>query len=406
MEKRFICNLPWEHLSIFPHSTSTVCCEAKHSNGAPGHAISLVNGHREELSVKKYPIIDIINSDNYRAIRRDMLDGQVPEACEGCHKVEQNGGRSKRLRESWKNIDHDALTAPDGSIQSNVTTIELRLGNFCNLKCRSCNAESSTSWIQDYYKLKDKVELASGYIHLKNSPTTNYDWVDDPTFYDSIIENSPNLRSIYISGGEPFLVPKHFYLLEKLIEIGRTDIAISYHTNLNYNIDKLKPSLDLLAQFPNVTLNFSIDDLGDRNDYIRANADWQLMIDNLKVFYEKYPFRYHVTQTFNAYNFMYAEELENFLSANGINIPIFPNHVHSPAYLNANVLPIALRQEKLNSIKGKVSDDLFNDLYGRYFNAPDNDLINDFWKFTDEVDVVRKEDFAATFPELNARIKR
>jgi MoaA/NifB/PqqE/SkfB family radical SAM enzyme len=396
---KFICNLPWDHLSIFPHSTSSVCCEAKHENGA-GHAVNIVNGRKKYLNIKHDTIESIINSDRYKSIRKEMLEGKIPEACEGCWKTEQVGGRSKRLRESWRNIDHLAITNHDGSITPNLYTIELRLGNYCNLKCRTCNAESSTSWISDYRKLKDVVELASGYDYLIKSSTTNYDWVDDPNFYDQLIDNSPNLKSIFISGGEPFLVPKHFYLLETLIRRNKTDLNISYHTNLNYDIKRLHDSLELLKKFEKVTLNFSIDDIGDRNTYIRSLSDWDLTIKNLNIFYKHYPFNYNITQTFNAYNFFYAEKLEHFLKENDIQIPIFPNHVHAPAYLSPNIFEKSRRQEKLESIKGLVSDNLYKDLFGRYYNSEPNGLYSLFLKFTKAVDNLRKENVEELFGDI------
>lgn len=399
MTQRFLCNLPWDHLSVHPHSTCSVCCEAKHNNDAPGDAISRVNGKDLHHSVKTDSLDTIINSDNYKTIRKEMLEGKIPSACEGCWKTEQAGGQSKRLRESWRDLDHDLLTASDGSIKPDLFTVELRLGNYCNLKCRSCNAESSTSWISDYHKLKNKVNLPSGFDALSTSSVTNYDWVDDPKFYDDLIKNAPNIKSFFISGGEPFLVPKHFYLLERLIEEGRTDIEISYHTNLNYNISKLQSSLELLKQFNKVTLNLSIDDVGKRNSYMRAGSKWELMIKNLHIFYKEYPFRYNITQTFNAYNFFYAEELELFLKEEGIDISIFPNHVHAPAYLSPNIFSKDQRQEKISSIKGKVSDRLYQDLYGRYYNSDPNGLYNDFVKFTKEVDKVRFERYDELFSE-------
>lgn len=400
MNDRFLCNLPWHHLSVHPHSTCSVCCEAKHDNGAPGDAISRVNGNRIHHSVKTDSITSIINSDNYKTIRKDMLEGRIPLACEGCWKTEQAGGKSKRIKESWRDIDYDAITREDGYIEPDLVTVELRLGNYCNLKCRSCNAESSTSWISDYRKLKNKIDLPSGYDKLIASSTTSYNWVDDPSFYDDLITNSPNIQSFFISGGEPFLVPKHFYLLERLISEGRTDIEISYHTNLNYDMSKLKSSLELLKKFNKVTLNLSIDDVHDRNTYIRAGSNWDLMIKNLHIFYKEYPFRYNITQTFNAYNFFYAEELELFLNNENINIPIFPNHVHAPAYLSPNIYSKARRQEKLLSIEGQISDRLYQDLYGRYFNSPENGMYDIFVKFTKEVDAVRKEDIAVLFSKI------
>jgi sulfatase maturation enzyme AslB (radical SAM superfamily) len=406
--KRFLCDLAWNHLSIHPHGTASICCAAKHHNG-----VSMAKNKGVNLGVRD-GVEKIINSDSYKNIRLTMLNGGIPEACEGCHKVEEVGGKSKRLKDSTFKMDFDALTAKDGSIKPNLTNVELRLGNFCNLKCRSCNAESSTSWITDYYKLKDKVPLPSEYDTVKNSPDTDYTWVEKEEFYDDVIANSSMLDVLHISGGEPFLATKHFYLLEKLIKQRNTNIKVFYITNANWDFERIKPALKLLTNFRQVFISFSIDDVGERNTYIRSQSNWELTINNIKKMVTQYPnFAYSVTQTINAYNFLYVEELTQYLIKEGLYVigqfkPIYTiqlNHVHSPDYQNATVLPKEVRQKKLDSIKGLMPDSNWQELYGRYYNGDDNGQINIFKKVTDAVDEVRGEKFKETFKELNEAIK-
>jgi sulfatase maturation enzyme AslB (radical SAM superfamily) len=276
----------------------------------------------------------------------------------------------------------------------------LRLGNYCNLKCRTCNADSSTSWIKDYYKLKDHVELASGYHWIKSNPIFSFDWVDDDDFYDRMIAASPNLEQMHISGGEPFLVSKHHYLLDRLVKEGKTNISLHYHTNLNYDFEKIRPDLELLSNFKSVNMSFSIDDVNERNTYIRSLSDWDLTIKNLKLFLENFRFSYRISQTVNVYNFLYIEELENYLKDNNITIRVNLNHVHSPDYLMATVLPLSVRQEKIESIRGVISDRNYYDLYGRYATVIDNGKFEYFKYFTNEVDKIRNEDFNVTFKKL------
>jgi MoaA/NifB/PqqE/SkfB family radical SAM enzyme len=374
---------------------------AKHSGKDNGHSRNKnVLGQTQTLTVMNSTIEEIINCDNYKSIRLDMLAGRVPGACEGCHQIEQAGGKSKRQSETNRNLDYQTLTAEDGSIVPDLRHIELRLGNHCNLKCRSCNADSSTSWIQDYYKLKDNVELASGYHWIKTNPDFSFDWVDDESFYDKLIEVAPNLEQIHISGGEPFLVPTHFKLLERLVKEGRTNIAIHYHTNLNYKFEKIKTALDLLTNFREVHISFSIDDVAERNTYIRSLSDWDLMIKNLKLITENYKFIFRITQTISVYNFLYVEELEQYLKNENIDIRIHLNHVHSPDYLMANVLPKEVRQQKINSIYGVINEKLWQDLYGHYFNPEANGRWDYFKHFTSSVDTIRNETLNDHFTKL------
>lgn len=401
MSDRFICDFPWVHLSVFPQGNCTICCVAKHSGKDNGHSWNTAGGKiSKTVTVMNSSVKEIINCDNYKTIRLDMLAGKIPPACEGCHQVEQAGGRSKRQLETHRNLNHAALTADDGSIKSDLRHIELRLGNFCNLKCRSCNADSSTSWIQDYHKLKDTVKLASGYDWIKSNPEFSFDWVDDESFYDQLTESAPNLEQIHISGGEPFLVPTHFKLLEKLVSEGKTDVAIHYHTNLNYKWNKITPALDLLTKFKEVHINFSIDDVGERNTYIRSLSDWDLTISNLKLFLTHYNFIFAVTQTVSVYNFMYIEELSQYFRENNINIRTRLNHVHSPAYLDANVLPKQVRQDKINSLHGIIIPRIWEDLHGHYYNPEATGQWDYFKYFTDQIDKVRNENLISIFPKL------
>jgi len=409
MSNKFICDLPWVHLSVFPQGNCTVCCVAKHSGKQNGHswnkiAPSLFNGFSENktktITVMNSNLSGIINCDNYKDIRLNMLAGKVPEACEGCYQIEQAGGASKRNKETNRNLDHASLTSVDGSIKPDLRHIELRLGNFCNLKCRSCNADSSTSWIQDYYKLKDTVNLASGYHWIKSNPDFSFDWVDDESFYDRLTEVAPNLEQIHIRGGEPFLVPTHFKLLERLVQEGKTNIAIHYHTNLNYKWDKITPALDLLTKFKEVHISFSIDDVGERNTYIRSLSDWDLTINNLKLFLSNYRFIYRITQTVSVYNFLYVEELEQYLKEQNIQIKIALNHVQSPDYLSATVLSKQIRQDKINSLHGVLNQKNWEDLYGHYYNPEVNGRWDYFKYFTEKIDAVRNENINILFTRL------
>lgn len=398
---KFICDFPWIHFSTFPQGNCTICCVAKHSGKNNGHSWNKDKlGYEKILTVKNSTIKEIVNCDNFRQIRLDMLAGKVPEACEGCHKVEEAGGKSKRQFESFRNLDFQSITKNDGSIDTDLRHIELRLGNYCNLKCRSCNADSSTSWIQDYYKLKDHVKLASGYHWIKSNPVFDFDWTEDEEFYTNLIDAAPNLEQIHISGGEPFLVPKHFSLLEKLVNEGRTNIEIHYHTNLNYSYEKITPALDLLTKFKAVHISFSIDDVGERNSYIRSLSDWDLTIKNLKLITENYRFIFRITQTVSVYNFMYIEELTQFLKENNISIRIKYNHVHSPDYLMANVIPKKVRQQKLDSIRSLINDFNHSELMGHYYEVEDSDQLAYFKFFNEELDNVRNENLNHAFQKL------
>lgn len=388
------CNLLFNHISIHPHGHCAVCCEADfniHNSFARTD---------EQVVLIDDGINKVVNSDSFKDARLKMSKGIVPEPCTKCKAMEDSGGVSKRQFESQEEIDY--TIEEDGSIKPNLSNIELRLGNYCNLKCRGCNAESSTSWIDDYNKLKKIVPLPSDYDYLKESGDGySYEWTDDEKFYDDILANSPNLRMIQISGGEPFLVPKHGYLLERLIKADTAKhINLSYITNANYNFDKIKPTLDLLRDFKSIAMSVSIDDIGERNTFIRSLSNWKLTVKNLKRFNNEYNFYLGVTQTFCIFNFLTAEKLTQFLEQEVPGVHVNPNHVTHPSYLSANLLPKEVRQQKIDSIKGKVSDHVWSSLFDAYYHQDQVGELDTFLKVTGAIDKVRKESFLNTFPEL------
>ncbi len=401
-DKKFICNLLWNHISVHPHGHCAVCCEA---NWDSEETFAKVDGKIINI---EHGVEKVVNSDTFKKVRKQMANGEIPSSCLTCYNVEKNGDISKRIKES--KIPIDTSINEDGSITPNLTNIELRLGNYCNFKCRSCNAESSTSWISDYYKLKDIVPLPSAYDITKNSEGTTYTWTDKTEFYDDLIKHTPNLNLIQVSGGEPFLVPKHNYLIERMVNEGHAKNAtISYITNANYDFDAIKPTLEKLKSFKNVAISVSIDDVRDRNTFIRSLSNWDLTISNLKRFVNEYNFSISVTQTVSAFNFLYIEELAQFLIDEGLYklngtgkiYRIIPNHVFSPSYQNANLYPLEVRRKKIDEIKFKISDEYFRDLYSVYYNAEETGERDMFIKVTTEVDKIRSENFSQTFPKIN-----
>jgi len=77
-----------------------------------------------------------------------MLTQQYPSACEGCYKIEQYGGKSRRITENnrWENIEKPKLEF-----------LDIRLSNLCNLKCLMCYPDSSSSLVSDYKEWSDQL---------------------------------------------------------------------------------------------------------------------------------------------------------------------------------------------------------------------------------------------------------
>lgn len=411
---KFICSLPWNHLSVTPHGWVTPCCEVNwYASDSIARNYIEVSGKEETFNIQD-GVDKVINSDSYKKIRREMLNGDIPEACLSCHKIEQTGGVSKRMRERPPASNLRDITQEDGTINPDFFNVELRLGNYCNLKCRSCNAESSTSWLDDYNKLKDKLVNQSNYDGLLQKEAIDFKWVDNMDVYTDILKYSNNLDTIHISGGEPFLVDKHSFLLDLLIEKGISkNINIAYITNGNYNFDKIVPILEKLKEFKGVVINFSLDDTFERNDYIRKLSNFRLIISNIHKFVSNYDFQFNITQTIHLFNFLSLEKLHLYLEEIGLYTKEHTGLIHSindnfvvhPAHHSPNVLPIEIRRQKIDSLEGIVEAQFLERIKKTYYNSECNNLKEVFLKSVTDVDKVRKEDYKTVFPDLKEVIE-
>jgi hypothetical protein len=186
------------------------------------------------LDLKNHSIEEIMNGDSFNDVRLDMLNGKEPEMCKRCYREEEAGIWSKRAKEN-KTFSHFTIeeardrTRKDGSLKDiDLEFIELRLGNICNVKCRTCNPWSSSKWITDYNKLRGKFTT----LDLFDKEHNQFDWPEQDKFWDDLFENSKSAKVFYINGGEPTLIKEHFRFLQRMIDAGRTNVKLWYNINM------------------------------------------------------------------------------------------------------------------------------------------------------------------------------
>lgn len=333
-----LCVLPFMHLATHPNGLVTPCCIANYENGV---SFSRTNG--KLLNLADDSIDDIMNSDSFKNIRSEMLNGNEPIECKGCYNLEKQGIESKRLRENKLYLEK-MTNFPVKQNKFSLKFIELRLGNVCNLKCLSCNPMSSTKWIEDVKKMPVVPDTDHyNYEEYKN------EWYRDIEWYEQLLKHCEELECIYINGGEPTLIKEHFYFLERLIEQGLSKkIELIYNINVTNLPTKF---LELLSKFRHVKLQLSIDDLGERNFYIRYPASWNAIENNLKLL-ENENFDVSITQTISILNICNIKEFQSFF--NHRKIPIEYNIVHTPKYLHISSIHPGLKSLAISQIESLV----------------------------------------------------
>ena len=130
------CPLPWNHISVRPDGVGRVCCEGL-------EVLKNDQGQRVRWKNTKN-LHSYLNTEDYKKIRKQMLNGERPSHCIHCFNQEDHGVRSIRLQfiDQYQSKIEEMInsTNKDGSVDDpKITYIDMALGNKCNLKCRMCS---------------------------------------------------------------------------------------------------------------------------------------------------------------------------------------------------------------------------------------------------------------------------
>jgi MoaA/NifB/PqqE/SkfB family radical SAM enzyme len=407
------CVLPWLHLASHPHGGVTLCCNANHENNISSSrnfsALSNDNPNSTagdiNLNLTDHSVDELLNSDSFKQVRLEMLDGIKPHPCLRCYKEESYGIESKRVRENkiYQHFTIDQahkITNEDGTIKPiELEFIELRLGNICNVKCRTCNPWSSSKWITDYNKIFK--QLPSFNLPKFNTKVNNFDWPEREKFWEDLFNHSTNAKVFYINGGEPTLIKEHFNFLERMVRMGRTNVKLIY----NINVTRInREILNIWKEFDDVELGLSIDDVGPRNEYIRHQTKWETLTNNVEFLHNNTSsnIKMSVTQTVSWMNYYYLDQLHDWAQQYGF--WIHHNFVDTPDFYSPNVLPLDLRKNinaRLTETIPSWSSD--GKVFGlkKFEEAETNlPLLKKALKYTRTLDAIRNEKFEDVFPEI------
>jgi sulfatase maturation enzyme AslB (radical SAM superfamily) len=232
---------------------------------------------------------NVLNCDTLKQVRKDILNGLWPEQCKRCEVDTSTGSNS---RNEWETKRHlgiftidDAIndTYEDGTIKdTKLVSLDLRIGNQCNLRCVMCFPGESTLWYKDYQEITgyDHFIVDDKIYNLKLADS-DFDWANDKDKIDSLVNNSKYLNKIKFGGGEPLIIKYHHYLLNRLIEEGYSqNIELEYSVNLTI----FPPLLfDLWKKFKVIRICASVDAYGIANDAVRYPSKWETIEKNLKM---------------------------------------------------------------------------------------------------------------------------
>ena len=369
----------------------------------------------------------IWNNDTMQRIRRQVLNSERPAECAPCFSLEDQGVESLRQRHINGVIPEARINLyPDTPLQEvmpfEFPTMEIKMNNLCNLKCRMCNPMDSTSWndwqeVEEHYIKEDNFLVKKiNDLNLKNKPFLD-SFVDTDNWWDSFEKLLPYFRRVEFAGGEPLMDPTHYKILDMLAPYG-DNIEIKYATNLTTLGKSNRTVWQYWPKFKSVAVNVSIDGIDTSYEYIRGNASWAELVNNIKQV-QTIP---NVSRIVGAVavqvsNVLILDKMiELFL--NDLGIVFYTNMVQYPNVLSAQVIPNELKSLAVVKLKAvrelvptfklvkehpmlealtyKQIDGIIN-----FILAKDNThLWDDCIEYNRRLDVTRDQSFFDTTPEF------
>ena len=374
---------------------------------------------------------EIWNNDVMQQIRKQVLNNERPAECAPCFNLEDQGVESLRQRhiagvipEARINLYPNAVSTmrKDYTMPFEIPTIEIKMNNLCNLKCRMCNPMDSTSWndwqeVEEHYKKEDNFLVKKIIdLNLKNKPFLD-SFVDTDNWWSSFEKLLPYFRRVEFAGGEPLMDPTHYKILDMLAPYG-DQIEIKYATNLTMLGKSNRTIWEYWPKFKSVAVNVSIDGIGDSYEYVRGNASWSELVNNIRQI-QTIP---NVSRIVGAVavqvsNVLILDKMiELFLDDLGI--VFYTNMVNYPNVLSAQVLPGPLKniaitrllnvQDRLASFKLVEKHPMLLDLTRGQITGVINYLSSnnqsDKWQecieFNHKLDATRNQCFEKITPEF------
>ena len=350
------CMHPFTGLATREDGAIKVCCRS--------HSVGWIQNETLE---------EVWNNDAMRTIRRQVLNNERPEACIPCFNLEDQGVESLRQRhirdsfpDSRINLYPNALDSlnDDYSMPFEMPTIEIKINNLCNLKCRMCNPLDSTQWkdwleVEEFYKAEDNYLVdAVRNLGLTKAPYVGlFEGRDD--FWENLEKLLPYFRRVEFAGGEPLMDPNHYKILDLLAKNGE-NIELKYATNGTVTGIKGGRTIhDYWPKFKSIVVNVSIDGLHDVYEYIRGNGKFEDVEKNVKVFKSFPNVKYVVGAcTVQVGNIMQLHEIIPYF-LNTMGIVFYSHRVNYPNVLSAQCIPAKLKLKAIRSLemlKAEVGD--------------------------------------------------
>jgi sulfatase maturation enzyme AslB (radical SAM superfamily) len=349
----YFCPVPWTGL-MYNFDGKVKNCIRSVSNMPMGN-------------IKDQPIEQIVLGSENINRQTNIVNQQPVASCQPCYDLER-GKKGFNIISDRVFYIRELKDTPTSLYQSgkfDLSTIDVRWTNLCNLACVYCSSEFSSRWADE---LNQQVAL----------PTVE----QRDNFKKYIFDHAAQLKHVYLAGGEPLLMKENLELLERL----NPDVNLRINTNLTKTDTRV---FENICKFKNVHWTISVETLTDEFEYIRYGHRWSDFVDNLRTI-QQLDHKISFNMLWFLLNYDSIFDCVDYFKGLGFhNNSFIIGALLQPEYLNVRHLP----ENVLNSLKQKLQskiaeqpgylleDSYQNMLY--YLDQPfKKDLANSFKKIS------------------------
>jgi MoaA/NifB/PqqE/SkfB family radical SAM enzyme len=319
------CVLAWHQLHIQTDGGAKICC----------------NDAGEAASVYRHTLGAIWASERLQEVRRQMARGERPASCARCADSEAASGVSmrtlvNRVVEAEGRGAVAALLAPTRPLEP-PRQLVLEAGNVCNLRCRMCNARSSSAIAADpVHRAWSDAEPAP----LPEGARLPAPWHRQESFLADEVLAGP-VKQLQVVGGETFMSAGGLLALRTLAARGAAaEIDLVLNTNGTW-IDE--EWLELLGAFRSSVIAVSLEGVGAWNDYIRYPSRFADVLASLPRLRAVPRAQVMVSSTFQAYNALHYPRLLE--KCDELGLMVYTHPLVAPEQLAVRALPPPARAQ-------------------------------------------------------------
>lgn len=332
------CYLPFGSIYVGASGTLSPCCVA--------------SPFKENIHFRDFNSVDeAINSEPYKRIRKEMLSNIAPSECAECF-VYKNRHKEHSNIEFREEIADPSLYNEDYSVNKIVYT-DLRLSNHCNFKCRMCFHGSSSTWFEYWGYVQNQPEY--------DTINTKYLTAGDDALDKFSEDNIDSIRKVYLAGGEPFITPTTFTLLDRFSDEQAKNVYILINTNLSTLTYKGIDILDKLKRFKTVDISCSCDGYGKIGEYQRPGFNSEKFFKNLETLIKfketNDNFKVSIDYTISTINMYHSFDFIKFVEENYLHSDHIRFHtVTQPFYFAPGICKGDMKQALIELYENKIND--------------------------------------------------